>query len=331
MTTENARRKHRERGVRGPAFRVEAAPVRCSHSHARARSARFTKEKLEKALADTCSLLGVDHRGARLLRFTNNAVYALADAPVVVRIVGSRALRHRVAKVVAVARHFERHQIPAIRLLPGVDQPIHVGEHLVTAWHYVEPTARRATAEDLGRLLRRVHELPPVEGVPAWGPIADVRARIADAEELDDGDRRFLLHRCALVEAALDGLEFPLPSGLIHGDAHPGNVIVGAGGPVLCDFDSAAFGPREWDLTPLAVGRERFGDPAGRYRMLADTYGFDVTAWDGFRVLRAVRELKLVTSVLPILRSHPDVRGELRKRLEDLRTGRGRGDWARYR
>ncbi|GHF58439.1 aminoglycoside phosphotransferase (APT) family kinase protein [Amycolatopsis bartoniae] len=292
---------------------------------------RFTREKLAEALTAAAGLLGLDPRGARLLRFTNNAVYRLASAPVVLRIVGSRKLRHRADRVVAVARHFERHGVPAIRLLPGVEQPIHVGEHVVTAWEYVRPTGRRATAKDLARLLRRVHELPVPDGVGEWDPLADVRARVADAEELDAGDRRFLLRRCAEVQAALRELEFPLPRGLIHGDAHPGNVIVGPDGPVLCDFDSSCAGPPEWDLTPLAVGRERFADPAGRYRMLADSYGFDVTAWDGFPVLRAARELKLTTSVLPILRSHPQVRDELRRRLTDLRDGGSDGPWVRYR
>lgn len=291
---------------------------------------RFTREKLDWALAETAALLGLDHRGARLLRFTNNAVYALASAPVVLRIVGSRALRHRAAKVVTVARHFERHGVPAIRLLPGVDQPIHVGDHVITAWRYVEHVGRWPTAQDLGRLLRRVHALPPPEGIGEWAPLDDVRARVADAEELDPGDQRFLLRKCAEVEAALGELEFPLPRALIHGDAHRGNLISGPDGRVLCDFDSACFGPPEWDLTPLAVGRERFGDPAGRYRMLADTYGFDVTAWEGFRVLRAARELKLTTSVLPSLRSHPEVRDELRRRLDDLRVGRMLEPWSRY-
>ncbi|HVV13469.1 MAG TPA: aminoglycoside phosphotransferase, partial [Amycolatopsis sp.] len=32
-----------------------------------------------------------------------------------------------------------------------------------------------------------------------------------------------------------------------------------------------------------------------------------------------------------ILRSHPEVRAELRKRLDDLRTGRSEQPWARYR
>ncbi|WP_199430702.1 phosphotransferase enzyme family protein [Qaidamihabitans albus] len=292
---------------------------------------RFTREKLDRVLHEVCARLGLDAAGATLLRFTNNAVYSLSADPVVVRIVGSRTLRHRAYKVVAVARHFARHGVPAIRLVDGFPQPVEVGEHVVTVWEKVPDAGRRASTAELGRLLRRVHALPPVEGVGDWAPLDDVRARVADAEELDADDRQFLLHRCAEVDAALAELKFPLPTALVHGDAHPGNVIVGPEGPVLCDFDSACSGPPEWDLTPLAVGRERFGDPRGWYDTLARTYGFDVTSWEGFAVLRAARELKLTTSVLPILRSHPSVRHELRRRLHDLRAGRTESRWVRYR
>ncbi|MEV7554169.1 aminoglycoside phosphotransferase family protein [Amycolatopsis sp. NPDC089917] len=292
---------------------------------------RFTPGKLRDALGRTCEVLGVAPEGARLLRFTNNAVYELASAPFVVRIVGSTLLRHRVGTVVRVARHFERHDVPAIRLIPGVDQPMPVGEHLVTVWWKVPGTGRKARSADLAALLRRVHALEPPEGLAAWAPFAAVRARVSDAEELAEGDRRFLLERCAEVEAALATLDFPLPRGLVHGDAHTGNVISGPGGPVLCDFDSSCVGPPEWDLTPLAVGHERFGDPPARYRVFAERYGFDVTTWSGFPVLRAIRELKLTTSVLPILRSHPGVRDELRKRLDDLRNGHTGAHWNRYR
>ncbi|WP_176968586.1 phosphotransferase enzyme family protein [Amycolatopsis xylanica] len=292
---------------------------------------RFTREKLEEVLISACALLGFDAQGARLLRFTNNAVYALDGAGVVIRIVGSRALRHRVGKVVRVAEHFERHGVPAIRLLPGVHQPLWIAGHLLTVWTEVPDTGREPTAADLAQLLRQVHALPPPDDIPDWAPLDAVRARVADAEELDDGDRRFLLRRCAEVEAELAELDFALPRGLVHGDAHTGNVICGPSGPVLCDFDSACLGPREWDLTPMAVGRERFGDSEERYREFAGVYGFDVTSWPGFSVLRAVRELKLTTSVLPILRSHPDVRDELRRRLDDLRAGRTDVRWNRYR
>ncbi|MFI5611227.1 phosphotransferase family protein [Amycolatopsis sp. NPDC051903] len=281
-------------------------------------------------LTETCALLGLDPTAARLLRFTNNAVYALASAPVVVRIVGSTRLRHRVDTVVRVARHFAHHDVPAIRLLEGVDQPLAVGPHLVTVWHEVPSAGPPAGPADLAGLLRRVHALPPPEGLVEWEPFDAVRARVSDAEELADGDREFLLERCAEVEAQLATLEFPLAKGFVHGDAYPGNVISGRDGPVLCDFDSSCVGPPEWDLTPLAVGRERFGDRPSRYLRFSRAYGFDVTAWPGFAVLRAVRELKLTTSVLPILRSHPRVRPELHRRLDDLRHGRTNVTWTRY-
>ncbi|MFD9891596.1 phosphotransferase [Amycolatopsis sp. NPDC059027] len=292
---------------------------------------RFTPEKLYGALKATCALLGLDPAGARLLRFTNNAVYALASAPVVVRIVGSTRLRHRVGTVVRVAKHFERHDVPAIRLLDGIEQPLHVGEHLVTVWHEVPSTGRSATVAELAGLLRRVHALEPPDGLAAWAPLAAVRARVSDAEEIAEDDRSFLLDRCAELDDALASLDFPLPCGLVHGDAYPGNLIPGPDGPVLCDFDSSGIGPPEWDLTPLAVGSARFGDPPERYRTFAAAYGFDVTTWPGFSVLRAVRELKLTTSVLPILRSHPQVRAELYRRLDDLRHGRTETRWSRYR
>ncbi|MBB4687137.1 aminoglycoside phosphotransferase (APT) family kinase protein [Amycolatopsis jiangsuensis] len=282
-------------------------------------------------LTSTCERLELDPSGAQLLRFTNNAVYALVRAPVVVRIVGSTRLRHRVGTVVRVAEHFARHGIPAVRLLEGVDQPMHVDGHLVTVWHRVPVTGPPASPAQLAELLHRVHDLAPPAGLVEWTPLRTVRARVQDAEELAESDRRFLLARCAEVEDRLAGLDFPLATGFVHGDAYPGNLIPGPDGPVLCDFDSSCVGPPEWDLTPLAVGRERFGDPPWQYAEFARAYGFDVTAWSGFAVLRAVRELKLTTSVLPILRSHPPVRSELRRRLADLRSGRTDTQWARYR
>nr|WP_219632068.1 aminoglycoside phosphotransferase family protein [Haloechinothrix aidingensis] len=308
-----------------------ASTISTQPSRSGVRRARFTREKLDEALAAVCARLGLDHRGARLVRFTNNAVYALESAPAVVRIVGSHGLRHRVYKVVAVARHLAAHGVPAVRLYPGFEQPIVVGQYLATVWRKVEESERTATAGELGKLLSGMHSLPVPPHIPQWNPLDDVQARIADAEELDDRDRRFLQDHCASVRDALGRLEFPLATALVHGDAHAGNVLVGADGPVLCDFDSASVGPPEWDLVPLAVGVLRFGDSMADYRALADAFGFDVMAWEGFDVLRAARELKLTTSVLPILRSKPDVRAELHRRLADLRDGRSGTRWERYR
>lgn len=291
----------------------------------------FTRDKLTEALVGVCAAAGLDPTGAELLRLTNNAVFRLVTRPVVVRIVASRALRHRVEKVVRVARWFAQHDVPAVRLLPGVVQPVRVGEHLATLWEEVPHGGAKPRGRDLGRLLRRIHALPtPDFPLPPWHPLDDVRRRIDEATDLDDADRKSLMRCCEEVDARLRELRFVLPPSLVHGDAHLGNLIPSPAGPVLCDFDSTCMGPPEWDLTPLAVGVIRFGEPVGRYRELARTYGLDVTRWAGFGVLREVRDLKLITSVLPIMSSTPGVRPELLRRLDDFRRGDTAARWSRY-
>jgi Phosphotransferase enzyme family len=292
---------------------------------------QFSEDNLAEALTAVCAAAGLDPTGAELLRCTNNAVFELAAAPVVVRIVASNALRHRVDKVVRVAAWLAEHGVPAVRLVPGITQPVGAGPYLATVWETVPHCGKRPRGRDLAKLLRRMHELaePPFP-VPVWEPLDDVRRRLGEADGLGDADLAFLRERCEEVSARLDALEFALPTSLLHGDAHLGNLIPSPAGPVLCDFDSASLGPPEWDLTPLAVGVVRFGEPAGRYRELVRSYGFDVTRWEGFQVLREVRELKLITSVLPILSSRPEVRPEFFRRLTDVRRGDRSARWARY-
>jgi aminoglycoside phosphotransferase (APT) family kinase protein len=290
----------------------------------------FSGARLTEALEGICAVAGLDPAGATLIKCTANAVFRLASAPVVVRIGASTALRHRVEKVVHVATWLAEHDVPAVRLLPGVPQPVQFDGYVATVWEAVPSGGKRPRGRDLGKLLRRIHDLPqPASWLPKWRPLADVQARIGEAD-LDDADLAFLQDRYDDVADQLSRLEFPSPPSLVHGDAHLGNLIASPAGPVLCDFDSSSFGPPEWDLTPLAVGVVRFGEPAGRYRELVRTYGLDVTRWSGFAVLRAVRELKLITSVLPIIGSRPEVRAELFRRMADVRSGNTSARWARY-
>lgn len=295
------------------------------------RGGQFSQASLAEALTAVCAVAGLDPTGAQLLRCTNNAVFQLASQPVVVRIMASNALAHRADKVVRVATWLAEHEVPAVRLLPGIVQPVRAGRYLATVWETAPPGGRRQRGRDLAKLLRRLHQLPePAFRLPVWEPLDDVRRRIGEADGLDDADLAFLLNRCDEVSQRLAAVEFGHPPVLLHGDAHLGNVIPTSSGPVLCDFDSASLGPLEWDLTPLAVGVVRFGEPAGRYREFVRTYGLDATRSPVFQVLREVRELKLITSVLPILSSRPEVRPELLRRLADVRRGDTSARWARY-
>jgi aminoglycoside phosphotransferase (APT) family kinase protein len=59
------------------------------------------------------------------------------------------------------------------------------------------------------------------------------------------------LHR-RLAEVPVEGLEIrtrgEAAEALVHGDLHPGNVLVGRSGPVVIDWENACAGPRDADV-----------------------------------------------------------------------------------
>lgn len=323
-------------------------------------SGRFTAARSRQVLSQLCAGVGLDDREAEAIKLTVNAVYRLPHEAAVVRIASSIGMNHRVEKVIRVARWLADHDMPAVRLLPGVPAPIPVEGHLATVWcdasapprsasptvsdsttdpasttglPPVSPVAATPSATGLAAILLRLHALkPPEPALPAWDPLDDVRRRLADAEGLADRDRRFLEDLTLRVSEALSSIRYALPRAVIHGDAHLGNLIQSAAGElVLCDFDATCLGPAEWDLVPVALGALRFGRSPNAQSELARAYGFDVTTWDGFPTLRAVRELKLVTSVVPILASNPSAAAQFEVRLQSLRSGSDRTVWTTYR
>lgn len=294
--------------------------------------APLTPETLDVILAAICTQAGLDSAGARLIKFTNNAVLELKHEPVIVRIAGSQTVRDRVPKVIAVARWLAERDMPAVRLLPDIDQPIEAHGHVATFWQRVPATGPAPSGADLGRILRRYHSLaPPCAPLPLWRPLAAIRQRIAETDALADNDRAFLLTKCDELEEAVDRLSYDLPPGPIHGDSFLGNLIPAPDGPVICDYDSAADGPREWDLTPIAVGKLRFAYPGRAHEELAESYGVDITRWSGFAVFRQLRELQLVTSVLPVLRSNQGLAEQWNHRLKTFRNGDIGAVWTPYR
>jgi hypothetical protein len=278
-----------------------------------------------------CGPVGLDARDARLIKMTNNAVFHLPSEAVVVRIATTSTLFHRVAKVVAVANWLAGTEIVAVELDGRFAQPLRAAGALATVWHHIQPTAPHPGPRDLARVIGRWHRqrVPPL-GLPVWNPVADARLRLSDAEGLDQSDHAYLLEWYDELEAALSAINPVLPVGVIHGDAHTGNLIRAPdGGVSIADFDNTCIGPREWDLVPVACGASRFGAP-DRHRAFVDVYGHDVTRSPNWPVLRAARELQMVTSVVPVLTSNPAIAAQFRHRLQSIRNGDDNARWQPY-
>ncbi|MGH3815845.1 MAG: phosphotransferase family protein [Pseudonocardiaceae bacterium] len=291
-------------------------------------STRPRAQRLVSGLLAVCNELGLDPTGATLLRNVNNALFRLSRDPVVIRLVTLPSYVPRAKLAVAAATAFAEHDVPAIRLLPGIPQPVYAGEHVATVWQVVPPTGPPPGGANLAGLLRAVHAVPtPCRALPNWDPLTDFDNRMRHTPSMSSADRDFLLGRSAELAAAVAELNFALPTAVLHGDAHLGNVIPGPSGPVLCDFDSCAIGPPEWDLTPVAVSDVRFSRPAAHQRDFIQTYGFDVRGWEGFEVLHGIRDLKLIAGVFPRVGSSPAVQAEFDRRMASLRAGRLSDRW----
>lgn len=292
---------------------------------------RFTEVAMRQTLARIANRLGVDATGARLLRLTNNAVFALPEAGLVVRITRTHRLHARVRKVVGLGGWFAEIDAPTIRLVAGVRQPVADGDLLATVWDYVPPHDPRPDAGDLGVALRAFHGLgrPPLE-LPPWDPTGDARTRLDDAEGLADADRDYLLSWCDRLEPRLREFAAGQEPGLVHGDAHEGNLLRDDTGRVLlCDFDATCVGPWQVDLVPAPANEARFGRTGGHAR-LTEAYGYDITRDPAWPLLREARDLKMITAAVPLLASGPGVAEEFRLRLDSVRTGDASVRWTAF-
>ena len=274
------------------------------------------------ALRGAASRCGLDARGARLIRLFGTAVYHLPAVDAVARIalLTSPNSVARLATSVRVTRWLTEIGFPSVEPL-RVDQPVTGHGCVVTFWRYLPQCGPPPVVADLGHLLRQLHRLgaPPVP-LAAYEPLASVRRAVAASRAIDEDERAWLTDRCERLASAYGKLIFPLPAGMIHGDAWRGNLLRDGHRVVLADWDAVSSGHRETDLIPT-LQAPRFGLPEAQRDAFIAAYGFDIRSWDGFPILRGMRELSTITALLRDGHADAAAQRELRVRLRSLRTG----------
>jgi aminoglycoside phosphotransferase (APT) family kinase protein len=175
----------------------------------------------------------------------------------------------------------------------------------VTFWHEL-PDHERGTATDVAAVLRQPYNLDPPDDLelPKLAPFVRLRERIEAASTVSAEDRTWMLDRPAELREGFDSLPPGLPYAVVHGDAWHGNIARTPDGDLFpLDLERCAIGPPEWDLVSTAVSRMTTG------WLDADewaAYGQDVTRWDGFAVLRDIRELQMTSMACQVAATDPD-------------------------
>ncbi|WNI21483.1 phosphotransferase [Streptomyces sp. ITFR-16] len=277
-----------------------------------------------------CHAAGLDPEGAEPVRIADHAIWAISGE-VVVRLTrpGRRAAAHTELRT---AQWLADHGVPAVRpALPGVvELP---GERAATFWRRL-PDHTPGRHEDVAGLLRLLHRLPLPDHLP---PLADpagrARARIEAVRHssvIDHADMGRLADRADDLADAWRILAAGLSPAPLHGDAWAGNVARTADGRAfLLDLDSAAVGPPEWDLTSTAVKVSTTATipPAEYERFVAAYGGYDVRTYDGFEVMRDIRELHMAVYAIQTAVDHPHTAPEARHRVACLRSLNGPRPW----
>lgn len=275
-------------------------------------------------LAAVCDQLGLRHTRVTRQRSTSNAVYLLNDEHLVVRLAPDTPVRRRRAETAVALTRWIAEQSDAITVAPTrIPQPVLTADVVATVWpHHPAPPA---APPDLAMPLRGLHALPdPPFEIPEFQPLTRLYEALAIDHErphpiLTDLDHEWLTARADELVEDYHRTEFPLGRGIVHGDAHTGNLVRDGDRWVLIDWDNACRAPKEADL--VAGLPDHFHVPSKERAAFLAAYGYDLTTHDEWRLVRDLAELKSLASYIRRSPAHPDIAAQLRTRLRSLQSG----------
>jgi len=250
-----------------------------------------------------------------MIRHGMNAIFRCGDT--VLRVATPNAPAQA---SIDLATTLEGHGISVLR--SRRERAIEVNGFAVTAWPFVEAVAAPIDWTEVGVAVRSVHDLsasslpeqlpqPSPTDFPWW----DHEALLAEVGGCLDPAAEAGIRAAVVRHRGWDDFVGSDAVVVCHGDVHPGNVIMGADGPVLIDWDLLCRAPRGWDHAALMTWTERWGGDPGVYDRFADGYGWSAR---GDRHAEAFAELRLVAATLMRLKvalADPAARPEAERRL----------------
>jgi Phosphotransferase enzyme family len=294
------------------------------------------RRQFEVVLADVGRQIGVPVSGAQLLRLHGSAVFALPAAGLIVRISTNLAAIARITASLRVTAWLAGGGFPCTVPASVRGQPFTIDGKVASVWQYVPDAPGPApSAIDLARLLRDLHSrpLPPSPPEPLTDPLASVTAalRSAPPDAMPSQQRDWLADQIEELRGRWAELRFPHPAVLIHGDAHPGNLIRAPHGViVLGDWDHVAVGPPEWDLAQIFYTSRRLGyPPQEEVDGFGAAYGWEPRDWPGLPTLLAIREVSGLSPYIRNSPAQPFARRELALRVSTLQAGEHSARWNR--
>lgn len=223
-----------------------------------------------------------------------------------------------------VADWLRSHRIPTAE--PLVPDPVTVAGRPVTFW---EDLGEQVPAESAhtARALLRLHStrVPSHLALPRFA-LPDYPKRIREAQTSDSA-RQWLTRHAERLVGRWEAVHWPDEWCVIHADPSPHNTMRTAEGTYLVDLEGVAVGPRQWDQATIAFQSDTLAELPAYWEEFRDAYGADVTAWDGYGLIRDIRSLGLALFALRHADTSEHARSQADYRLACLMGRHGERPW----
>jgi aminoglycoside phosphotransferase (APT) family kinase protein len=206
-----------------------------------------------RAARAAAAAIGLTADEAEVLSDSNRLVVRLLPCDVVARVAPTThfASAHRELEVI---HALSTTDAPVAPLAPRTAPRVHEHDGFeITFWAHLRPVAGSlapaAYADALARLHAGLRAVDPTSMPRFTDRVATSAADAADptvTPDLDDRDRTLLVDTFGDGRRAVHG--HAAAEQVLHGEPHPGNVLLTAAGPHLVDFENATRGPVEYDL-----------------------------------------------------------------------------------
>lgn len=206
-------------------------------------------ERATRAALSSATSLGLTAREAAVLHNSNTLTLRLQPCDVLARVA---PVAHQCAQLeVDVARRLAEAGSP-VAALESPDVFVR-GDYVVTLWTYYEPVSTQPIPDaQYASALERLHagmreiDVPTAHFTDRVSAAQTLVADHARTPELTASDRFFLASTLNRMRRAV--AECGRPEQLLHGEPHPGNLILTRTGPLFIDFETCCRGPIEFDL-----------------------------------------------------------------------------------
>ena len=204
------------------------------------------------AAMSTASVLDLTVEDAVVLNDSNRLVVRLLPCDIVARVTPMTHFASAEREVELVKRLTET-DIPIAGLEPRVEPRVFVrGGFKIALWTYFEPVRRVLPPVEYAQALEHLHSgLRQVDvTMPHFTDrVAAIQRDVVSRDvtpDLTETDRALLANTLRDLRRSI--VNRRAPEQLLHGEPHPGNVLITKNGPLFIDFENTAHGPVEYDL-----------------------------------------------------------------------------------